>query len=49
MSAKVKELMYGGPYYSIVEADDDEDDAPVLDARDHHLIKPNLKKMTGGK
>ena len=46
MSAKVKELMYGGPYYSIVE--DDEDDAPVLDARDHHLIKPNLKKMTGG-
>ena len=46
---KVKELMYGGPYYSIVEADDDEDDAPVLDARDHHLIKPNLKKMTGGK
>jgi hypothetical protein len=20
-----------------------------LDARDHHLIKPNLKKMTGGK
>ena len=48
VSAKVKELMYGGPYYSIVEADDDEDDAPVLDARDH-LIKPNLKKMTGGK
>ena len=49
VSAKVKELMYGGPYYSIVEADDDEDDAPVLDSRDHHLIKPNLKKMTGGK
>ena len=49
VSAKVKELMYGGPYYSIVEADDDEDDAPVLDARDDHLIKPNLKKMTGGK
>ena len=49
VSAKVKELMYGGPYYSIVEADDDEDAAPVLDARDHHLIKPNLKKMTGGK
>ena len=49
VSAKVKELMYGGPYYSIVEADDDEDDAPVMDARDHHLIKPNLKKMTGGK
>ena len=49
VEAKVKELMYGGPYYSIVEADDDEDDAPVLDARDHHLIKPNLKKMTGGK
>ena len=47
VEAKVKELMYGGPYYSIVE--DDEDDAPVLDARDHHLIKPNLKKMTGGK
>ena len=47
VSAKVKELMYGGPYYSIVE--DDEDDAPVLDARDHHLIEPNLKKMTGGK
>ncbi len=40
--------MYGGPYYSIVKRDD-EDDAPVLDARDHHLIKPNLKKMTGGK
>ena len=49
VEAKVKELMYGGPYYSIVEADDDEDDAPMLDARDHHLIKPNLKKMTGGK
>ena len=49
VSAKVKELMYGGPYYSIVEADDDEDDAPMLDARDHYLIKPNLKKMTGGK
>ena len=41
--------MYGGRYYSIVEDEDDEDDAPVLDARDHHLIKPNLKKMTGGK
>ena len=49
VSAKVKELMYGGPYYSIVEADDDEDDAPVLDATDHHLIKPNLIKMTVGK
>ena len=49
VEAKVKELMYGGPYYSIVEDEDDEDDAPVLDARDHHLIKPNLKKMTGGK
>ena len=49
VSAKVKELMYGGPYYSIVEADDDEDDAPMLVASDHHLIKPNLKKMTGGK
>ena len=49
VQAKVKELMYGGPYYSIVEDEDDEDDAPVLDARDHHLIKPNLKKMTGGK
>ena len=49
VQAKIKELMYGGPYYSIVEADDDEDDAPVLDERDHHLIKPNLKKMTGGK
>ena len=46
VSAKVKELMYGGPYYSIVEVEDD--DKPVLDARDHHLIKPNLKKMTGG-
>ena len=63
VSAKVKELMYGGPYYSIVEADDDDEDPAVntdkhqgreavhshLDARDHHLIKPNLKKMTGGK
>ena len=49
VEAKVKELMYGGPYYSIVEDEDAEDDAPVLDARDHHLIKPNLKKMTGGK
>ena len=72
VSAKVKELMYGGPYYSIVEADDDEDPAvnndkhqgredvhshleePASDnffpdATDHHLIKPNLKKMTGGK
>ena len=46
VEAKVKELMYGGPYYSIVE--DEDDDKPVLDARDHHLIKPNLKKMTGG-
>ena len=62
VSAKVKELMYGGPYYSIVEDEDDEDPAvnkdkhqgredvhSHLDARDHHLIKPNLKKMTGGK
>ena len=66
VQAKIKELMYGGPYYSIVE--DEDDDEPVyegkatkdgvserhethtpLDARDHHLIKPNLKKMTGGK
>ena len=53
VDAKVKELMYGGPYYAIV---DDEDDDNVIntsitypDARDQHLIKPNLKKMTGGK
>tara|TARA_R100001460_G_scaffold3210_3_gene9744 strand:- start:2094 stop:2369 length:276 start_codon:yes stop_codon:yes gene_type:complete len=53
VSAKVKELMYGGPYYSIVEADDDEEEPAsdnfFPDATDHHLIKPNLKKMTGGK
>ena len=49
VSAKVKVLMIGGPYYSIVEADDDEDDAPVFVARDHHLIKPTVNKMTGGK
>jgi len=46
-------LMYGGPYYSIVEADDDEEEPAsdnfFPDATDHHLIKPNLKKMTGGK
>ena len=35
--------------FGSVTVEDYEDDAPVLDARDHHLIKPNLKKMTGGK
>ena len=51
VSAKVKELMYGGPYYSIVEDDEEEpaSDNFFPDATDHHLIKPNLKKMTGGK
>jgi len=50
VSAKVKELMYGGPYYSIVEDDEEEpaSDNFFPDATDHHLIKPNLKKMTGG-
>jgi len=51
VEAKVKELMYGGPYYSIVEDDEEEpaSDNFFPDATDHHLIKPNLKKMTGGK
>ena len=35
--------------FSKMSAEDKDDDKPVLDARDHHLIKPNLKKMTGGK
>ena len=50
VSAKVKELMYGGPYYSIVEDEEEEpaSDNFFPDATDHHLIKPNLKKMTGG-
>ena len=50
VSAKVKELMYGGPYYSIVEDDEEEpaSDNFFPDATDHHLIKPNRKKMTGG-
>ena len=50
VSAKMKELMYGGPYYSIVEDDEEEpaSDNFFPDATDHHLIKPNLKKMTGG-
>ena len=26
VDAKVKELMYGGPYYAIVEPDDEDDD-----------------------
>ena len=38
VSAKVKELMYGGPYYCLVDDDDDEVDGPVFEGRDLHLI-----------
>tara|TARA_B100000965_G_scaffold273936_1_gene231967 strand:- start:5604 stop:5849 length:246 start_codon:yes stop_codon:yes gene_type:complete len=36
VDAKVKELMYGGPYWTLVE--DEDEDKPIADARDKHLI-----------
>ena len=36
VDAKVKELMYGGPYWTLVE--DEGEDKPIADARDKHLI-----------
>ncbi len=36
VDAKAKELMYGGPYWTLVE--DEGEDKPIADARDKHLI-----------
>ncbi len=39
--ADIKELMYGGPYWTLVE--DEDEDKPIADARDKHLIMQKEK------